>query len=229
MRRYAIYYAPRSDEPLAAFARAWLGRDPESGAACDQVTVPGISSVRLKEITTDPRRYGFHGTLKPPFHLTGGNEANFLKTVQRFAATHLAFEAPPPKLVEIGRFLALTPDNDCRQLDDLAAACVRAFDSYRAPPSATELARRRAAGLTARQDELLARWGYPYVFDEFRFHLTLTGNLDEPERDAVHSILTELTEPYCRAPLPIRDICVFVQDSRGQPFRIIGRFALGGG
>ena len=48
------------------------------------------------------------------------------------------------------------------------------------PPGAAELERRRKAGLSAAQEKMLLRWGYPYVLDEFRFHLTLTGRL-QPE------------------------------------------------
>ena len=40
------------------------------------------------------------------------------------------------------------------------------------------------SGLTDRQEALLTQWGYPYVMEEFRFHITLTGALDPAHLDA---------------------------------------------
>ena len=62
-------------------------------------------------------------------------------------------------------------------LQALADACVEQLDRFRAPPSDAELARRRRASLTPRQDAMLVRWGYPYVFDTWFFHMTLTRRL----------------------------------------------------
>ena len=103
---------------------------------------------------------------------------------------------------------------------------MREFDRFRAPADAAELAKRRAAGLTKRQDELLMRWGYPYVMDEFRFHLTLTGKLADPMREALSRALASLTAPLCAAPVPVRDIVVFHQPDRGAAFRVLARCPL---
>ena len=35
----------------------------------------------------------------------------------------------------------------------------------------------------------LDRWGYPYVFEDFRFHMTLTGSLPSEQRTVVLNIL----------------------------------------
>ena len=99
------------------------------------------------------------------------------------------------------------------------------FDAYRAPPDAAELAKRHAAGLTPRQAELLARWGYPYVLDEFRFHLTLTGPIaDAAERTRVAGLLRPLVAPLLGQPMPVRELCLFHQPDRAAPFRLIQRF-----
>ena len=39
-----------------------------------------------------------------------------------------------------------------------------------------------ARKLTARQDAMLVRWGYPYVFDTWFFHMTLTRRLSAEEK-----------------------------------------------
>ena len=229
MRRYSIYYAPKADEPLAEFARGWLGRDPETGDMRSHPTIPGISATRFEEITADPRHYGFHGTLKAPFPLAPGvTEDDLAAAVSGFAAGYRVFRLDGLTLKAIGRFLALVPSEPSRALEDLAADCVRTFDRFRALPSAEELTRRRAAGLSPRQDEYLMRWGYPYVLEEFRFHLTLTGSLDELEHSVVKRRLEELTASFCAVPLAIRDLAIFTQDDRTVPFRVLARFPLAG-
>jgi len=229
MTRYALYYAPRPEEPLARFAAAWLGRDPAQDRSVPQPAVAGFTAARLAEITEDPRRYGFHGTLKPPFELASGTSLDqLLAAAVAFAAARPPVDLPGLHLKAIGGFLALVPDAN-PALDELAADCVRAFDRFRAPSDAADLARRRQARLSARQDELLVRWGYPYVMEEFRFHLTLTGSLESAERDRVQRALQPLVAPLCAASHQVRDLVIFVQDSRDRPFRILKRFAFAQG
>ena len=81
-----------------------------------------------------------------------------------------------------------------------------------------------------RQDELLLRWGYPYVLEEWRFHLTLTGRLpDEAERTAITNVLRRRFGGLVDRPLLVRDLCVFRQSSPDRPFSVLARFRLGGG
>lgn len=229
--RYALYYAPRPEEPLAVAATQWLGWNPNGGHGRPLPASSGIDPQRLAEIIAEPRRYGFHGTLKPPMRLIDDvSEADFLAAVGRFAATERAFTAAPLMLKAISDFLALVPTNRSTELQDLADRCVVEFDEYRRPAAEEELARRRLNGLTPRQDELLLRWGYPYVLEEWRFHLTLTGRLpDEAERTAVMNVLRHRFGSLVDRPLPVRDLCVFRQSSAERPFTVLARFRLGGG
>lgn len=64
--RFAIYYVP-SKGHLADFGASWLGWDIVEARDVPQPDVPG-----LRDITMKPRKYGFHGTLKPPFRLKEG-------------------------------------------------------------------------------------------------------------------------------------------------------------
>jgi hypothetical protein len=89
------------------------------------------------------------------------------------------------------------------------------------------MARRRAAGLTPAQERNLIEWGYPYVLDEFRFHLTLTGSLADPEAEAAMAALSPLTEPLCRDALAVREICLFGEREDGF-FEIVRRYRLTG-
>jgi len=225
MRRYAIYYAPERNDPLARFARSWLGRDPEADTVCARREIADMPHGRQHEITEEPRHYGFHGTLKAPFPLADGvTEDDLFAAARAFAVVRAPFETDKLVLKEIGRFIALVPCSVSEELNRLAADCVRGFDRFRALPPPEELARRRAGGLSPRQDELLLQWGYPYVMEEFRFHLTLTGSLQKEERETVRRILADLTAPFCVTPFAVRDLAIFMQDDRKTPFRIVARF-----
>jgi putative phosphonate metabolism protein len=227
--RYAIYFAPVAGSDLARFGDDWLGRDVETGASLEQPTLNGFDAVRLRELTEAPRQYGFHGTLKPPFRLADGCDAGDLRrALAGFAAQRSAFEIEALTIEAIGDFIALVPEEPSPTLSNLADLCVTEFDRYRAPPDARELARRHAAGLTPRQAELLAHWGYPYVLDEFRFHLTLTGPMaDAAERARVARLLGPLIAPLLLQPLPVQEVCLFHQPDCATPFQLIQRFPFG--
>ena len=129
----------------------------------------------------------------------------------------------------ISGFIACTLSVPCAALEKLAADCVRTLDPFRAPLSDEETARRRRGGLTPRQDEYLLTWGYPYVFEEFRFHMTLTGRLEEPERVRVLAILRARAKPIAGMPLSIDAIAVYEQPDRDRPFLMSARYPLGEG
>jgi putative phosphonate metabolism protein len=229
--RYAVYYAPRADEGLAVAAGQWLGISPEGGRLRRQPVLSGFTPERLAEITADPRMYGFHGTLKAPIALAEeATERDFVDAVGRFASSLQPVTVPSMVLAEIGSFLALVPGERCTALQDLADRCVVEFDEFRRPADEAELARRRASGLSPRQDALLLRWGYPYVLEEWRFHLTLSGRIeDAAERAAVLAILRKRFGGFVDRPLQVRDLCVFRQGASGRPFTVLARFRLGGG
>ncbi len=231
LARYAFYYAPRAEEALAVVASRWLGRNAETGEARDLVPVSGVSHERLSAIVADPRLYGFHGTLKPPIALVdGATERDLVDAVGSFAATERQIDVPSLALGELQDFLALVPADLCAALQDFSDRCVVEFDEFRRPADDGELARRRAAGLTERQENLLLRWGYPYVLEQGRFHLTLTGRMpDARERGLILNELRRRFMGFLDRPLAVRDLCVFRQPAPGRPFTVVARFRLGGG
>jgi putative phosphonate metabolism protein len=228
--RYAIYAAPPAASPLHAFAARWLGWDPELGEKHPPSPATGLDADRIAALTAEPRLYGFHGTLKPPFHLAEGHSAAELSAAAAsFAAGRPALSIGRLEVAMLGSFLALRPGNPCSALNDFAAECVRHFDGFRRPASADELQRRRSAGLTARQDRYLAEWGYPYVFDEFRLHFTLTGKVpDKAERAVLMAHLQHVMTDMLKEDYELTEICLFAQAGPGQAFRIVNRFRLGG-
>ena len=146
----------------------------------------------------------------------------------KFASQTAAVLLPTLALRRLDRFLALVPSHPCPAIEDLAARCVVAFDCFRRPPAPAELARRRAAGLDPAEESHLLRWGYPYVLDRFRFHVTLTGPLEPVEAERLMPPLTRLFEPATKEPVAIADIALFHEPGAGAPFALIERFPLQG-
>ncbi|MBL9059003.1 MAG: DUF1045 domain-containing protein [Mangrovicoccus sp.] len=224
--RYAIYVTPRPG-PLAGFGAAWLGWDASAGTPCPHPLVPGLPRP-VAEITAAPRRYSFHGTIKPPFRLAAGSEAGALaEALAAFCAGTAAVSMAGLGLVRLGRFLALAPVGETADLNALAAAVVAGFDAFRAAPDAAELDRRRAQRLTMRQEALLQRWGYPHVMEEFRFHMTLTGPLPPAELAAVEAALAPVLAPLLPVPFRIDALSLLGEDGEGR-FHLIARVPLTG-
>lgn len=226
--RYAVYFAPGAESELERVCSSVLGRCAWTGRILVQPALPDVTAARLAELTAAPRRYGFHGTLKPPFFLSEGvEEAALFEAMANLAASRRSFELPPLRLAAIGSFLALTPSAPCPELEELARACVVELDRFRRPPGPEELSRRRGKGLTPAQERLLERWGYPYVLEEFRFHLTLTGGIpDDDERGRLHAGLSSLLGALGDQPVPVRGISIFSQPGPDEPFTVVREFAL---
>ena len=222
--RYAIYYTPAADHPLTRRAAAWLGRDAFTGKVLLRPALPGLDGLDLDALTEGPRAYGFHATLKAPFELDpAADEAGLLRFAAEFAARQPPFEAAlaPGSL---GRFQALRLSTPSPHIQALHGACVREFDHFRAPLSDFDLARRRKARLTPDQDARLLAWGYPYLFDDFRFHMTLTGSVqDATTADQLGAALdahfADLSGPH-----RFDGVAVFRQSDRDQPFSVRARF-----
>ncbi|MBY0335477.1 MAG: DUF1045 domain-containing protein [Acetobacteraceae bacterium] len=222
--RIALYWAPEPDDPLHKAGSAWLGRDAETGATLTQPAIPGHD---IAELTADPRGYGLHATLKPPFRPTGAYEA-VRDAALAFAARTAPFALPPLSVQDLKGFLALRENAPCAPLHALADAAVAALDAWRTPPDEADLARRRKGGLTPRQDTHLLKWGYPHVFEDWRFHVTLTRRLGPEEREAVTAAATRHFEGIARVPRRVTSVCLFTQAAPGAPFLIAERLPLGG-
>ena len=223
--RYAVYYAPEIASYLADFGASWLGWDPERGEAVAHPAYADLP-VPVSELTATPRKYGFHGTLKPPFKLTNGYTVSDLNdALVELAGQQQAFDIEAVNLHSIGGFLAITPTRHSAPLAALAENCVRQLDAFRASPGEAELTRRRSAKLSKAQDRNLTRWGYPYVLDEFRFHLTLTGKLAPEILEPVRERLQIELASILAKPLPIQEICLFREAQDGN-FHIVKRYQL---
>lgn len=222
--RYAIYYAPPTGTALWCKASAWLGRDAYTGEALARPHLADLDGLDLDRMTAGPRSYGFHATLKAPFELAAEtSETELLSAAERFVTQQSPFVATIAPAA-LGRFLAFRLRDGETEMQALHAACVRDFDPFRAPATDVDLARRRKAPLTREQDARLVAWGYPYVFEDFRFHMTLTGQIvNDALRARVLAALCDHfaaeTGQHC-----FNGLAVFRQADRDQPFDILQRF-----
>lgn len=228
--RYAVYLCPDPSGPAWAAGAEWLGYCAATGEPRRQPAIPGIAPALLRALTAAPRRYGFHATLKAPFHLApGASRARLARLLREVAAAEHAFDGPTFGVRLLGGFLALSPDYPDARLDGLAARCVVVFDELRAAPGAEELARREGQGLSGAQRALLRRWGYPYVMSEFRPHYSLTGRL-APYEEGVVERLAEYAgrhfEEAASALRRIEGIALFEERAPGAGFRLLEHVSL---
>lgn len=228
--RFAIYYAPARASRWWDAGSTWLGRDAESDVSSAShergpANVPSFSQP-IERLTTSPRRYGWHGTLVAPFRLDAQvTVADLLDKAERWAHTQTAFDLPV-EAATLGDFVAMrpaTPDGDER-MRALAADALRTFAQLRVAPSAADIAKRMEAPLTERQRELLVEWGYPYVLDEFRFHMTLSNSLDNAE-DRAAMVAWWQREAASLGPLRVDGASIFVEPAPGEPFMLWQRLA----
>lgn len=218
--RNAIYFSPPETHTLTQTASAWLGRSAFGALSAETVTA-GSSAEEHRQLTAEPARYGFHATLKAPFLLPTDRTQGALEIFfDEFCSRQAPTLVPRLELTEIGPFFALTCGGGTEGINHLCNSVVEAFEPWRAPLTPEDMARRKPERLSERQRELLDRWGYPYVFEEFRFHMTLTGPVEEGSKARVRDILQTVFADHLGRPLPIEHLGLFVEVERGAPFTV---------
>lgn len=224
--RYAIYYAPR--DGLMQAGSAWLGWDAVAGTDVAQPSFDGLP-LPLSGITTTPRKYGFHATIKAPFRLAEGVTGDDLGEALGALSGHLApVTLDGLEVARLSDFLALRPVGDVARLQAMAGEVVERLDRYRAPLSESDLAKRNPDALSPRQRNLLSRFGYPYVFEQFQMHMTLSGRLPPEAAEAVAAVARREFAPYLGGPHLIDTLCLFGEEPESGRFHLLHRYALTG-
>jgi putative phosphonate metabolism protein len=223
-KRFAIYFAP-DPGPLSHAAASWLGWDPALAAPVRQPDVAGLARP-FADLTADPRKYGFHATLKAPFRLAQDRSpAALSQACADLARTLQPVILPGLHIISLDGFLAFVPETHSPALGDLAAKVVEQLDPYRARLTQAEIDRRAPHRLTPRQRELLSTYGYPYVIEEFQFHMTLTGRLAPDETLPLRAAAERHFGTLVPRPFPIAAICLF-GESQGGEFHLLHRYPL---
>ena len=197
--RYAIYFAPARDSLLWQRAQDWL----------DQPD--------LEPLTMSARKYGFHATIKAPMTLAL-DCAELDAALSAFADEHgpVVLSGLAPRLID--GFLALTTEPQPAALTDFAADVVEAFEPFREPLSESERARRLKAPLTPRQIELVEQYGYPYVLEQFLFHMTLTDRLTGELRESMRERAAAWFADALAEPVRLDRLVVFAEPEPGAAF-----------
>jgi hypothetical protein len=228
IHRVAVYFSPTPESLWWQAGRQWLGRCADSGQALPLPEVKGVTPEQFARLTAAPRRYGWHATLKAPFAMGADvNLEGVRQAVQAIAARHRRFVLPPLQVRMLGDFIALVPAPDDAGLHRLADALVTGLQPLAAPLSDAELARRRATGLSAEQDQMLQRWGYPHVLAHFRFHISLTGSLKGHPPEVVTALLTAARQRFEPLPLCAFDsVALFAEGTPGANMLCLNRVDL---
>ena len=220
LMRFAVYFIP-GPGLLRTLATAWLGYDIIRGVECKRPQILTSLVPDIDVLTAAPRRYGLHATVKAPFRpVATFDTADLLAAVEAFCRTLRPIIVSGLAIAEINGFFCLRPVDGSGETAWLAASAVREFDRFRAPLHEEE--RRRYPDLSLRERELLERWGYPYVMELFRFHITLTNFIPDPEqRLRLRSILEDYLAEALEQPLVIDSLCLMVERRAGCLFELI--------
>ncbi|WP_114241676.1 DUF1045 domain-containing protein [Dyella sp. C9] len=215
--RYAVYFCPAPASALASLGRDWLN------PAITPHGIPGIGATRWNALLADVRRYGWHATLRSPFTLSPDHDLDDLrraleKVAQAHAPIHLSLRSG-----RLAGFPALRPAGDSRAINALAAACVEAVEPLRLPLAEHDF-QRRATGLDAIEIHYLGRYGYPYVFERYRFHMTLSAPASIEEERALQRWLSVRAAMLPAARVDALTLCV--EKSPGAVFEPLERIAL---
>ena len=226
--RFAIYFAPEISSVLHMLGSQWIGRDANSGKLIKQPEIPNITSEYFYKITKNPRLYGFHATLKAPFQLNIRFTLNDLQDhIQRFCASIQPFNMYL-KIKQADQFLALVMDPREKKMVKLASNLVKQTDHFRAPIQQPMIDKRRLSVLTRSQDSNLLKWGYPYVFSDFRFHMTLTEKITLPSaRQQLENAACLHFSSSLNDMVKVSSISLFCQKTSDSDFHQIQRFQLG--
>ena len=221
--RYALYFVPQQGSALHTLGSALLGYDSCSGKMVSDPNLLLPEGLCLETITSEPKPYGIHATVLAPFFLNNTSEQQLMKAAELFCRNAQAIILPRIALVKHRGFMALRPaqeaaaeKNSYHALQNLAADAVRHFFPLRHPADPAEIARRLQSGLTARQQAYLEQWGYPYIFEEYDFHITLTNTLQESSAHALHTLFAGYFSPVTAQPLAIDRLCVCRQAVSGK-------------
>jgi len=212
--RYSIYFAPAVGSELAEFGRFVMSRQP----------IPDDHPDRI-EVTSRAAHYGFHSTLKAPMELAESvTERDLLTSVEQFCQSRnsVPLTGLAPSVLDGFHALKVT---ESTELDQFAADVVTAFEPHRAPLTAADRARRNPDALSARQVEYLDTFGYPYVLNEFRFHMTLSYRIENAEVSSSYAAwLTDLFNDIVTEAPRIDRLAVFSQPDRDTAFTRVAEF-----
>lgn len=219
--RYALYFTPPPGHLLTLAGDRWLRRGDS-----DLGLIMGMKAAKSHQLLIEePRRYGFHATLKAPFRLNPRkSRSELILAIAEFSRLQRPCPVGPLRIARLGNTFALKPRSPTPFARSFASRVVSTFDRFRAPLDSWELKRRMQAPLDDVETTHLVTWGYPYVFERFDFHMTLTGAVDATEHDQVQRCLEAVFGPTLDDDFAIDAITLCEQENPDSDFVSVKRF-----
>ena len=227
--RYALYYVPADDSALGRFGARLFGRWPDNRVETDTFDIPDRSR-RIHRVA----RYGFHATLKAPFQLASGcTEEGLVRAVEEgvrdwrpvsLSGLRVTVDAQTLSLSRSATLVSDPHDPVCQ----LASRCVQEFEHWRAPLDEASRQRRKPESLSAHERKLLDTFGYPWVLDAFRFHITLADRRHTSADETLAQTLDERFSTMVTATPMLDRIAVCHESAPHEPLVQIATFALVG-
>ena len=232
-KRVAIYFLPKKNSSLENFGKNLLGRDINKKKKISLTRRQKYFINRgftyfdeLKDYCEQPAKYGFHATLKAPFRLKRNVKTkNFYDVISHIAAQHSRFKIKGLKIVYSKKFTFITSRKPNKLLINLESDLVKHLDTFRAELNKTEIKKRIPDSLTFKQNKYLKEWGYPFVFDQFKFHMTLMNQNNNKLSNKQKLELEKLIYKTSNNVIEFNEISLLGENKNGH-FEEIKRFKL---
>ena len=232
-KRVAIYFLPKKNSSLENFGKNLLGRDINKKKKISLTRRQKYFISRgftffdeLKDYCEQPAKYGFHATLKAPFRLKRNVKTkNFYDVISHIAAQHSRFKIKGLKIVYSKKFTFITSRKPNKLLRNLENDLVKHLDTFRAELNKTEIKKRIPDSLTFKQNKYLKEWGYPFVFDQFKFHMTLMNQNNNKLSNKQKLELEKLIYKISNNVIEFNEISLLGENKNGH-FEEIKRFKL---
>ncbi len=232
-KRVAIYFLPKKNSSLENFGKNLLGRDINKKKKISLTRRQKYFINRgftyfdeLKDYCEEPAKYGFHATLKAPFRLKRNVKTkNFYDVISHIAAQHSRFKIKGLKIVYSKKFTLITSRKPNKLLINLEKDLVKHLDTFRAELNKTEIKKRIPDSLTFKQNKYLKEWGYPFVFDQFKFHMTLMNQNNNKLSNKQKLELEKLIYKISNNVIEFNEISLLGENKNGH-FEEIKRFKL---
>ena len=232
-KRVAIYFLPKKNSSLENFGKNLLGRDINKKKKISLTRRQKYFINRgftyfdeLKDYCEEPAKYGFHATLKAPFRLKRNVKTkNFYDVISHIAAQHSRFKIKGLKIVYSKKFTFITSRKPNKLLINLENDLVKHLDTFRAELNKTEIKKRIPDSLTFKQNKYLKEWGYPFVFDQFKFHMTLMNQNNNKLSNKQKLELEKLIYKISNNVIEFNEISLLGENKNGY-FEEIKRFKL---
>lgn len=232
-KRVAIYFLPKKNSSLENFGKNLLGRDINKKRKISLTRRQKYFINRrftyfdeLKDYCEKPAKYGFHATLKAPFRLKRNVKTkDFYDVISHIAAQHSRFKIKGLKIVYRKKFTFITSRKEIKSLINLENDLVKHLDTFRAELNKTEIKKRNPDSLTFKQNKYLKEWGYPFVLDQFKFHMTLMNQNNNKLSNKQKLELEKLIYKISNNLLEFNEISLLGENKNGY-FEEIKRFKL---